>query len=70
MRIGVLAAAADILQGEHLLLHAYNVAAPAWQLQLSWCTDVLTVAHHVLKGQQPVLCAKQALKVSVHSRDS
>ncbi len=74
MRIGVLAAAADILQGKQLLLHEYNVAAPALQLQLSLHTDVLTDAltdaHHVLKGQRSGLCAKQALEVSVHSRDS
>ena len=66
MRIGVLAAAADVLQGKQLSLHKHQIAVPALQEQLSLCTDVLTVAHYVLKGQQPVLCAKQPLGVFEH----
>jgi hypothetical protein len=57
MRIGVLAAAADVLQGKQLLLQKHQIAAPALQEQLSLCTDVLTVAHNVLKCQQPVGCS-------------
>ncbi len=41
MRIGVLAAAADILQGIQLLLRKYNVAAPALREQVSLCTNLL-----------------------------
>lgn len=41
MRIGVLAAAADVLQGKQLFLRNHQIAAPALQEQLSLCTDVL-----------------------------
>ena len=58
MRIRVLAAAADVLQGKQLLLHKHQIAVPALQKQLSLCTDVLIVAHYVLKGQQAWLLQK------------